>query len=118
MEKFSISLIIPAYNEEEYIGSCLDAALASSRGRFCEIIVVDNGSSDRTREIAAAKPGVRVILEERRGNQGFGYDPIFYLQSLGKTYAELDFETVCQIGFRAIAARELFFKVAELPNPS
>jgi XTP/dITP diphosphohydrolase len=30
-----------------------------------------------------------VILEEPRGEQGFGYDPVFYLSDLGKSFAEL-----------------------------
>lgn len=47
-----ISVIIPALNEEEMIGKCLDclAQSAFSRNSF-EVIVVDNGSSDRTLEI-------------------------------------------------------------------
>jgi XTP/dITP diphosphohydrolase len=31
-----------------------------------------------------------IIAEEPRGNNGFGYDPVFYFPELGKTYAELD----------------------------
>jgi glycosyltransferase involved in cell wall biosynthesis len=49
----SISIIIPALNEERMIGRCLEslAKLAFSRDRF-EVLVVDNGSRDRTLEIA------------------------------------------------------------------
>ena len=49
----SISIIIPALNEERMIGSCLEslAKLAFSHDRF-EVLVVDNGSRDRTRDIA------------------------------------------------------------------
>lgn len=49
----SISIIIPALNEERMIGRCLEslAKLESSRDLF-EVIVVDNGSRDRTLEIA------------------------------------------------------------------
>ncbi|HET8888494.1 MAG TPA: glycosyltransferase [Candidatus Angelobacter sp.] len=49
----SISIIIPALNEERMIGRCLEslAKLATSRDLF-EVIVVDNGSRDRTLEIA------------------------------------------------------------------
>lgn len=50
-----ISIIIPAYNEEKHIGQCLDSIfnLDYPRDKF-EVIVIDNGSSDRTREIAAS----------------------------------------------------------------
>ena len=63
----NISLVIPAYNEENYIADCLSHAIESSRGRFFEIIVIDNASTDRTREIAEAISGVRVVREEKKG---------------------------------------------------
>jgi len=62
-----VSLIIPANNEELQIGACLSAAIENSRGRFKEIIVVDNASSDRTAEIARTFRGVRVVFEPRKG---------------------------------------------------
>ena len=61
------SLVIPAYNEEQYIGACLDSVFQNAPGRFAEIIVVDNGSTDRTVDIARQYPGVRVIFEEAKG---------------------------------------------------
>ena len=61
-----ISLVIPAYNEEAYIGACIDSVLANAPGKFREIVVVDNASTDRTAEIAREK-GVRVVREERKG---------------------------------------------------
>lgn len=65
--QLNISLIIPAYNEENYIGACLEHAIKHARGRFSEIIVIDNASTDRTSEVAGAYPGVRVIREEVKG---------------------------------------------------
>ncbi len=57
MNEPQLSIIIPALNEEEY----LPATLARlGREDFIEIIVVDGGSSDRTREIAA-EAGARVL---------------------------------------------------------
>lgn len=50
----AISVIVPARNEEACLGACLDSLLAQT-GVNCEIIVVDDASSDRTREIAAAR---------------------------------------------------------------
>jgi len=60
-----VSVVVPARNEEEYIGACLDAILAQKPPPD-EVIVVNNGSKDRTAEIAQAK-GVRVIHEPRPG---------------------------------------------------
>ncbi len=50
-----ISIIIPAFNEEECLPQCLDSIfnLEYPREKF-EVIVIDNGSTDRTREIAAS----------------------------------------------------------------
>ncbi len=62
-----ISLVIPAYNEEAFIGVCLENAIKNSNGQLKEIIVVDNASTDRTAEIASSYPGVRVIHESRQG---------------------------------------------------
>ena len=52
------------------------------------------------------------VLEEPRGENGFGYDPIVRIFDLGKTFAEVEFATVCRMGFRAKAARELFSQLA------
>lgn len=49
------SIIIPALNEEEHIGGVLDAIRSNLEGRLSyEVILVDNGSRDRTVEIARA----------------------------------------------------------------
>ena len=45
-----------------------------------------------------------VILRERRGNGGFGYDPLFYHPPLGKTFAELTAEEKNSVSHRAHAA--------------
>lgn len=46
-----VSVIVPARNEEACLGACLDSLLAQTGVEF-EIIVVDDGSTDRTRQIA------------------------------------------------------------------
>lgn len=49
----SVSIIIPALNEEKYIGSCLESIRQLDYPLdLIEVIVVDNGSIDKTREIA------------------------------------------------------------------
>ena len=57
------ALIIPALNEEAAIGQVLGEI---PEGLFAEIIVADNGSTDRTAFEAQAH-GVRVVSEPRRG---------------------------------------------------
>lgn len=48
-----------------------------------------------------------VIISEERGNQGFGYDPIFFIPELGATMAELDLEIKNKISHRARAMHAL-----------
>lgn len=58
-----ITVIIPALNEEEAIGTVVREVPRDIAG---EIVVVDNGSTDRTAEVAQAA-GARVIREPMRG---------------------------------------------------
>ncbi len=55
-----VSIIIPARNEEVCLADCVQS-LVTQTGATFEIIVVDDGSSDRTREIAMSFAGVKVI---------------------------------------------------------
>lgn len=61
-----ISLIIPAYNEEKYIGACLQSVQKYGSGLF-EVIVINNASTDRTKEIASSFTGVKVVDEMHKG---------------------------------------------------
>lgn len=63
-----LSFVVPAYNEEHYLGDCLRSILRETAGRDdVEIIVVDNASTDRTAQIARSFRGVRVVHESRKG---------------------------------------------------
>ena len=55
-----VSVIVPARNEEASLGACLES-LHGQTGISFEVIVVDDSSTDRTREIALSFPGVRVV---------------------------------------------------------
>ena len=72
-----LTIVIPALNEEEAIGDtirrCLDARshiIESSTVREVEIIVVSDGSTDRTEEIARSFDDVTVLVFET--NRGYG----------------------------------------------
>jgi glycosyltransferase involved in cell wall biosynthesis len=60
------SVVIPAFNEQAYLGSCLASLAAQDYPAAFEIIVVDNNSTDRTAVIAAAA-GATVVFEPERG---------------------------------------------------
>ena len=64
--KTSVSAVIPAYNAELFISDPIQSVLAQTY-EISEIIVVDDGSADRTAEVAAGFPKTRVI---RRPNGG------------------------------------------------
>lgn len=55
-----VSIIVPARNEEACLGECL-ASLVVQDGVPFEILLVDDHSTDRTREVATSFPGVQVI---------------------------------------------------------
>ncbi len=64
-----ISVVIPVYNAEKYIGECLDSVIGSAFSAL-EILCVDDGSDDRSREIIweyeKADPRVRLIEQGHR----------------------------------------------------
>lgn len=65
-----VSVVIPAYNAEASLAETLDSVIAQSHANW-EAIVVDDGSKDRTREIAetyaARDPRIRVLAQENGG---------------------------------------------------
>lgn len=65
----SVSIIIPAYNEEERIGTTL-RSLVQSGSWFDELIVVDDGSNDKTHSIAEQWTKQVMRIEQ---NQGKGF---------------------------------------------
>ena len=62
----STLVIIPAFNEEAYLPATLAAVRDAADGLPCDVIVVDNESTDRTREIALAHQPVELAIGMRR----------------------------------------------------
>lgn len=103
-----LSICIPAYNEEGAIAETLDRCLSigdALRGAGVasfEIIVVDDGSSDRTAEIVGRYPDVRLFRQQNRGygaalKAGFDaarYDLIGFLDA-DATYPPEEFPRLC-----------------------
>jgi glycosyltransferase involved in cell wall biosynthesis len=62
----TISVIVCAHNEAQYLGPCLHSLLAQTRVPD-EILVINNASTDETRAVALQVPSVRVVDEPRKG---------------------------------------------------
>jgi glycosyltransferase involved in cell wall biosynthesis len=64
----AVSAVIPCLNEEQTLGSCIEKAMRSfaELGIEGEVVVADNGSTDRSVEIAL-RHGARVVHERRKG---------------------------------------------------
>jgi glycosyltransferase involved in cell wall biosynthesis len=88
-----LSFVIPAYNEEKYIGRCLDSIHRELRGKDhdVEIIVVNNASTDRTHEVAMSFDGVKVVYEPQKGL--VSARQAGYLASTGHLIANVDADT-------------------------
>lgn len=78
--------------------------------RFCCALAIA-GPNIETKTVFGTCEGV--ILHEKQGTNGFGYDPIFFVPSLGCSMAELTPEEKGEISHRGNAIRKL---AMELPN--
>jgi dolichol-phosphate mannosyltransferase len=68
-----LTVVIPAFNEERFIAQLVAKVLAVDLARFQlskQVIVVDDGSVDRTAEIAAAIPGVTLFKMAKNSGKG------------------------------------------------
>jgi glycosyltransferase involved in cell wall biosynthesis len=76
LSNYSLSVVLPAYNEEQVISFTVTDVLAALNGRISdfEVIVVNDGSVDRTGEIVAsiAQADARVRMVSHAVNQGYG----------------------------------------------
>lgn len=69
-----ISFVVPSYNSENYLNKCVDSLLLG--GEDVEIIIVNDGSKDRTIEIAneylAKYPNIVKVVDKENGGHGSG----------------------------------------------
>lgn len=60
MSQPTVTIAVPVLDEEPFIGACLDAIGAQTYPHIVEVLVIDGGSNDQTREVAE-RPGVTVL---------------------------------------------------------
>lgn len=94
-----LSFVIPAYNEEKDLGACLGSILkeAADKDYDMEIIVVNNASTDKTKEIAQSFPGVKVVDEMRKGLSAARHAG--FLAADGDLIANIDADTMLTPGW-------------------
>jgi glycosyltransferase involved in cell wall biosynthesis len=68
----AVSVVVPVYNEQTWIRPCIEALVASAgpAGLTLDVVVVDDGSTDRTPEVLrelAGEHGIRVVRQDNAG---------------------------------------------------
>ena len=123
-----LTVVIPAYNEEATIADTIDRVKTAEIGPLeLEIIVVDDGSRDRTREILGAISGIRTVFHERNRGKGGAVKTgfraatgdVLLIQDADLEYDPSDYKTVLQpivegrveavMGSRFVFERPRFF---------
>ncbi|MFA6476014.1 MAG: glycosyltransferase [Candidatus Paceibacterota bacterium] len=101
MANKKLSIVIPAYNEEAGLAHCLGYVEQGIKGYedVVEVVVVNNASTDRTKEIALGFPFVNVVDEERKGlvrarQAGF-------VNSTGELIGNIDADSQLPVGWVA-----------------
>jgi len=114
-----VSFVVPAFNEERLLPACLAAIQAeiTRSGLDCEILVVDNASTDGTARVAAETPGVTVVTQPLKGlvqARSAGFEA-----SRGHLVANIDADTLVPPGWldRVEAAFERNPKLVVLSGP-
>jgi XTP/dITP diphosphohydrolase len=98
-------------NNEKLLGLLAGKERQERRASFvCAMVLV----TEEGREIDVEGRIDGIITEEERGSNGFGYDPVFYLEAYGKTFAEMDSDTKNRISHRANALSKLKLELQKL----
>jgi XTP/dITP diphosphohydrolase len=98
-------------NNEKLLGLLAGKGGQERRASFlcAMVLIMEDG-----REVDVVGRIDGTIAEEEKGTNGFGYDPLFYLQDYGMTFAEMDSGTKNKISHRANALSKLKLEMQEL----
>lgn len=94
-----LSIVIPAYNEEGYLGKCLESIerQLDDKDYDVEVIVVNNASTDNTNDIASSFSDVIVVDEPRKGLVQARHAGL--AASSGELVANVDADTILPKGW-------------------
>ena len=95
-------------NNEKLLNEMKDIPKAKRLARFCSVIAIvfPNGKELISKGYINGEIGFK-----RRGQNGFGYDPLFYIENLDRTMAELTSEEKNKISHRANALKAMKLKL-------
>ena len=93
-------------NINKLLGALKDNPASERKARFiCSLVLIEDYDKQNISYFNGEWKGE--IANKKTGNNGFGYDPVFYLPSLKKTAAELATEIKNKVSHRAIAINKL-----------
>ncbi len=106
-------LALDQANNEHLLVSLRDAPPAKRTGRYVCVAVLNRGDPDDVTLVRGEAAGV--ILGAPRGSGGFGYDPLFFDEELGQTFAEIAPEEKNARSHRGKAFRALAERLVSAP---
>lgn len=92
-KRYDLDIIVPAYNVEQYIEECLNSVLSQSTKWSYRVIIIDDGSTDRTGQIIdtyKADKRVKIIHQKNRGFSGARNRGLDELDSRYVTFLDSD----------------------------
>lgn len=107
-------LALDRANNEHLLASLGDAPLAERTGRYVCVAVLNRGDPDDVTVMRGEAHGL--ILDAPRGSGGFGYDPLFYDEELGKSFAEIAPSEKNARSHRGKAFRALAERLVSVPH--
>ena len=88
-----LSIIIPTYNMDKYLGKCVDSIVSSSRGAHVEVLIVNDGSRDGSLDIAKKRaieyPNTVKVIDKENGGHGSAIN-VGVAQCVGKYFRIVD----------------------------
>ncbi len=107
-----LSIVIPAYNEENYLGKCLEAVFYEIKKTpyAIEVVVVDNASTDKTSAVAKSFPEAKLVYEPKKGLSQARHSG--YLASSGDIIANVDADSTLPSGW----IEKVFVEFSKNPN--
>lgn len=96
-----MSVVVPAHDEERVLTRCLDSVYSSFGPHEVQVVVVANGCTDRTADVARAHPGRPIVLELEQGSKHAALNAgDAVLQAFPRAYVDAD----VQLGEGALRA--------------